>query len=72
MTEWQKTHDELIFIGYEQKDPPEFIATVDRARVNKWHCSYCGHNGLDYVPFMRGASYRKFSVCPNCGHFEEQ
>ena len=36
-------------------------------------CGNCGHEGLEYVPFVDHVSqeFRAFSFCPNCGNAEE-
>jgi hypothetical protein len=36
-------------------------------------CERCGHEGLEYVPFVDHASqgFRAFSFCPNCHNAEE-
>lgn len=26
----------------------------------------CGHQGMDYRPFMQGDRFRAFAVCPTC------
>ena len=36
-------------------------------------CEKCGHEGLEYVPFVDHASqdFRAFSFCPDCDNAEE-
>ncbi len=36
-------------------------------------CEKCGHEGLEYLPFVDHASqdFRAFSLCSECGNAEE-
>ncbi|GAJ15936.1 unnamed protein product [marine sediment metagenome] len=58
--------------GYRQgAPPPGFIdaAAIDGSICSESKCDNCGHQGMDYKPFLRDNphSYRAFAVCPECG-----
>ena len=42
---------------------------IDSSVCNESTCDACGHQGLDYKPFIKDElrSYRAFAVCPRCG-----
>lgn len=68
----RKMEDEGYAPGY-----PGSIETADHAIdaelcINNI-CDNCGHQGLEYRPFVDHVSqnFRSFSQCPNCGNAEE-
>lgn len=61
-------------VGYEPGTPPPGPlagAEIDADVCAHAHCPECGHDGLDYHPFVAPGSYRAFAVCPVCGAASE-
>lgn len=46
---------------------------IDNEVCSESKCSFCGHCGVECVPFVNEHthSYRAFAVCPACGEAEE-
>ena len=44
-------------------------AGIDADVCNKAKCESCGHQGMEYHPFIKDEprSYRAFAICPKCG-----
>ena len=44
-------------------------ASIDAQICSEVKCDRCGHQGMEYHPFVRDEprSYRAFAVCPECG-----
>jgi len=44
-------------------------AGIDAQCCAEATCEACGHQGMEYHPFVRDEprSYRAFAVCPECG-----
>ena len=58
--------------GYKQGAPRSGLidaASIDGSICAGSKCERCGHEGMDYKPFIRDDpySYRAFAVCPKCG-----
>lgn len=62
--------------GYRIGTPPRPTGglSVDGAAIDarvcaESKCENCGHQGMEYHPFVRDDphSYRAFAVCPECG-----
>lgn len=58
--------------GYRQGVPrggPVDAAGIDGSICAESKCEECGHQGMDYKPFIRDEpySYRAVAVCPKCG-----
>jgi len=58
--------------GYRQEAPPPgFIdaAFIDGSICAESKCNNCGHQGMDFKPFLRDEpySYRAFAAGPECG-----
>lgn len=47
--------------------------SIDAEACAESKCDNCGHQGMEYHPFVRDEprSYRAFMVCPECGEVFE-
>ena len=57
--------------GYRKGRP--CVGSIDGASIDAEicadsKCSKCGHDGMEYHPYIKNEpySYRAFAVCPNC------
>ncbi len=56
--------------GYLPGVPSQQAVEIDSAAAAECPCPQCRQRGRDYLPLMKGASYRAWAVCP-CGCIEE-
>lgn len=64
---------QLYESGYRVGRPtPGMIdgASIDAEICTESKCKNCGHQGMEYHPFVRDEprSYRAFAKCPECGN----
>jgi hypothetical protein len=57
--------------GYTVGAPSPEAAAIDATCVAEAPCPRCRTRGRDYLPTMRGSSYRGWAICARCGHVEE-
>jgi len=62
--------------GYRQGAPSGGLVdsrSIDWEVCSESKCENCGHQGMEYHPFVRDEppSYRAFAVCPKCGEAYE-
>ncbi len=62
---------ELIAAGYRPGAPSLECAECDGPIAERSTCEVCGTEGMEYVPFVNGKSYRPFARCPECQHAVE-
>lgn len=51
---------------YRPVAPSREAEAIDASVCRESVCDNCGHHGMVYRPYTRGASYRAFAVCPKC------
>ena len=68
----------LYEAGYRQGEPYWGLidgASIDQQVCAESKCDNCGHQGMDYKPFIKDSikpySYRAFAVCPECKNSQE-
>jgi hypothetical protein len=63
----------MYALGFSEAVPPGFRLAVecDTDVAAAERCPECGHEGLSYLAFFRGPSYRGVCVCPDCGRADE-
>lgn len=66
----------LYEAGYRQGEPYWGLidgASIDRQVCAECKCDNCGHQGMEYKPFIKDnpKSYRAFAKCPECGTCQE-
>lgn len=63
-------NEDLTAEGYQPGAPSAqlvlgLLQATDKHLCANHQCT-CGHQGMEYRPFINGSSYRAFAVCPEC------